>query len=622
MGTKFPEDEKKTVDKKDEKGNEKIIKFIINKNYKVIKKLGSGGFGSVHLIDINDKSYALKVIKDIDKENINKCKEEANILSSLNSEYIVKYYDSCTINDNFYILMEYAGDFNLKAYIKSYKEKGQLIEEKIIEKIIKQICLGLKQIHNNRIIHRDLKPENIFINNENEIKIGDFGISKKLVSKVYANSKSGTLFYMAPEIIKNEKHNNKVDIYSLGCIVYELFTLNEYYIDKIIDGKEGKINLDIYNEKWQNLINLLIHKDYDERPDIDTIYNYIINATEKNEILLTLKIEQRDVGKKTDILGYGLNLEINELNTNIYINHKKKKSMKYFTPEKEGIYEIKLIFYFSIKDCSGMFNHCYSLQSVDFSSFNTKNVTNMANIFLCCCGLESINFSSFDTGNVSDMHNFFYGCYNLKSVDLSSYDTKNVKSMEYMFEGCRNLKTIDLSSFNTKNVISLSGMFSNCINLESINLSSSFDTGNVNNMHSLFNDCNNLISIDLSSIDTKNVTIMNNMFRGCNNLKTIDLSSFNTKNVISMSHMFSNCINLESINLSSSFDTKNVLDMSYMFFNCNNLKSLDLSPFDIRLVKDMCCIFCFCSNLKKINVSNKSLKKFINEKYRNIIISN
>ena len=78
--------------------------------------------------------------------------------------------------------MEYCDVQNLNFLINKHKEKSELIEEKIIYNIIKQICLGLKEIHSKNIIHRDLKPENIFMNKNNEIKIGDFGISKELYS--------------------------------------------------------------------------------------------------------------------------------------------------------------------------------------------------------------------------------------------------------------------------------------------------------------------------------------------------------------------------------------------------------------------------------------------------------
>ena len=86
---------------------------------------------------------------------------------------------------------------------------------------------------------------------------------------------AGKFQYLAPEIIKGKKYTNKVDIYSFGCIIYELFTLNEYYIDIVIDHHDGKINTDIYNPKWQTIIDLLLKNDYHERPTVEEIYNYI-----------------------------------------------------------------------------------------------------------------------------------------------------------------------------------------------------------------------------------------------------------------------------------------------------------------------------------------------------------
>ena len=120
--------------------------------------------------------------------------------------------------------MEYCSRLNLRDYIN--KNKNKLIEENILYNIIKQICIGIREIHNKYIIHRDLKPENIFMNNKNDIKIGDFGISKQYNSnKEYTTTlnKAGTIEYCAPEIKKNGICNKKSDIYSLGCIIYELF---------------------------------------------------------------------------------------------------------------------------------------------------------------------------------------------------------------------------------------------------------------------------------------------------------------------------------------------------------------------------------------------------------------
>ena len=240
-----------------------------NKDEKII---GKGAYGKVYLIENNGKKYALKKIfsEMLEKEELLFFEKESKILSSLNDEYIIKYYYSFKENHYFNIIMEYGGN-NLKQFIANYKEKNQLIGEKIILDIIKQICLGIKAIHKNKIIHRDLKPENIFINENNKIKIGDFGISKKLeTNKTARHSNIGTEYYMAPEIRKRQQYNNKVDIYSLGCIIYELFTLNEYYEDKL-DDKICKIDLEVYDKKWQELIDSLMKRDYHERPNIDEV---------------------------------------------------------------------------------------------------------------------------------------------------------------------------------------------------------------------------------------------------------------------------------------------------------------------------------------------------------------
>ena len=216
---------------------------INSKEYKIIEIIGRGGFGIVYKLEKHNEYFAFKKISiaNLLIEEVNKFLEEAKILATFNNEYIVKYYYSFIEKDYFNILMEFAGNSNLKQFIKNYRNKNQLIEEKIIIDIITQICLGLKEIHQNNIIHRDLTPENIFINENNKIKIGDFGVSKRLnTNNQYAITGTGKHHYNAPEIEKGEKYDYRADMYSLGCIIYELFTLNEYYIDKL-DDKTCKI---------------------------------------------------------------------------------------------------------------------------------------------------------------------------------------------------------------------------------------------------------------------------------------------------------------------------------------------------------------------------------------------
>ena len=267
---------------------------INSKEYKIIEIIGRGGFGIVYKLEKDNEYFAFKKISiaNLLIEEVNKFLEEAKILATFNNEYIVKYYYSFIEKDYFNILMEFAGNSNLKQFIKNYRNKNQLIEEKIIIDIITQICLGLKEIHKNNIIHRDLTPENIFINENNKIKIGDFGVSKRLnTNNQYAITGTGKHHYNAPEIEKGEKYDYRADMYSLGCIIYELFTLNEYYIDKL-DDKTCKIYI-LYDKIWQELIDLLLKKDYHDRPTIDDVYNkYILKKDIDLVLLLNINYEK------------------------------------------------------------------------------------------------------------------------------------------------------------------------------------------------------------------------------------------------------------------------------------------------------------------------------------------
>ena len=141
---------------------------IKGKEYEIKKELGKGGFGRViQVLNKSDnKYYAIKeiIIKPEMQDKLENIKKEADILSKFDCNNIVKYYDSYLDKDKFYILMEYCDGQNLRDFINEHKKNNELIEEDILYNIIKQICLGIKEIHEKNIIHRDLKPENIFMN--------------------------------------------------------------------------------------------------------------------------------------------------------------------------------------------------------------------------------------------------------------------------------------------------------------------------------------------------------------------------------------------------------------------------------------------------------------------------
>ena len=250
-------------------------------------------------------------------------------------ENIVQYIDNEESDDCLKIIMEFGGDSNLKKFIKKQKKKNFLIDEEIISKIIIQICFGLKEIHSKEIMHKDLTPENIFIDETNyKIKIGDFGISTK---EKTSKEPKGKPYYLAPEIEKGEEYNNKIDIYALGCIMYELFTLNVYYINKNRDNDVKKIDFDVYKKKWQNLTASLLDNDYNKRPDISKVvgqidkYLYKTKENEKNEIKLDLIINEQDVGKEIYFLNdKNEDKKIGEIIKEIYINDNKGNNINYF----------------------------------------------------------------------------------------------------------------------------------------------------------------------------------------------------------------------------------------------------------------------------------------------------
>ena len=261
---------------------------IKNQKFNVIEKLGKENLErSVYKVE-SEKDHNIYIIKKIEilglkEEEKNKIMNEAKILENINHKNIVKLIDYDQDNEYFNILMEYCKGNDLEKFIEIHKEKNEKIKESIICNIVLGICLGLEEIHKKNIIHRDVKPANIIIDDNYQIKIVDFGVSKKIENNNILTKYVGTSYYMAPEIIKGEKYNHKVDIWAFGCIIYELLTLKVCFQDenllalfnKIINGIHENINSKEYNPKWKDLVDLLLKKNYNERPDIKEIKNII-----------------------------------------------------------------------------------------------------------------------------------------------------------------------------------------------------------------------------------------------------------------------------------------------------------------------------------------------------------
>ncbi|KAJ4458881.1 putative Serine/threonine-protein kinase Nek2 [Paratrimastix pyriformis] len=155
---------------------------------------------------------------------------EVNILRELRHPNIVRYYDRIIDKSNakIYIFMEFCDGGDLGAIIKKCIDEHTQIDEEIIWRILSQMLLALAECHRHRpnaILHRDIKPRNIFLNQQKIAKLGDFGLARILHDNSMAFTFCGSPYYMSPEQTSDAPYNEKTDIWSLGCVIYELAAL-------------------------------------------------------------------------------------------------------------------------------------------------------------------------------------------------------------------------------------------------------------------------------------------------------------------------------------------------------------------------------------------------------------
>ncbi|XP_043388440.1 serine/threonine-protein kinase Nek3 isoform X4 [Chelonia mydas] len=195
--------------------------------YTMLKVLGEGSFGRVLLVfhKSSDQKYAMKEIRlPKSPSDVQNSRKEAILLSKMKHPHIVAYKESFEADGHLYIVMEYCDDGDLMQKIKY--QRGKLFPEDTILHWFVQMCLGVKHIHDRRVLHRDIKSKNIFLTQNGKVKLGDFGSARLLTNPMaYACTYVGTPYYVPPEIWENMPYNNKSDMWSLGCILYELCAL-------------------------------------------------------------------------------------------------------------------------------------------------------------------------------------------------------------------------------------------------------------------------------------------------------------------------------------------------------------------------------------------------------------
>ena len=258
------------------------------REYQILEKIGKGTFGTVYKVKKYNESF-LYVIKQIPlneltEEQINQVNTEAKLLSLINSNFVVKYFESFIDNYELFIVMEYCDNGDLYHFLQEQQIKSTPLKEDLVWQIFIKITLGLSTIHKMKILHRDLKTLNIFLNKDMGVKIGDLGIAKQLNQGSFANTLIGTPYYISPEMCEDKPYNQKSDVWALGCILYELCTFRHPF-DATNQGalflKIMKENPEpifaCYSSNLQKLVNQILEKNYEKRPScLDILNNPIV----------------------------------------------------------------------------------------------------------------------------------------------------------------------------------------------------------------------------------------------------------------------------------------------------------------------------------------------------------
>jgi len=310
-------------------------------DYDVVCTIGSGSYGTCKKIK-RKTDGKIRVWKELEygsmtDEEKKLLVSEVNLLRELKHPNIVRYHDRIIDRGStkIYIVMEFCEGGDLAAYILKYRKQRKFVDEAFIWKALYQLSLALSECHlqsrgGSSVLHRDLKPANVFLDSNNNCKLGDFGLARVLNHDTsFAKTFVGTPYYMSPELVNRTNYNQKSDIWSLGCLIYELTALMPPFLAanqkllamKIKDGHYRPIPTH-YSKDLETIIKKMLTVVESKRPTIEDILNCqgIRNyleppvANDKRTSMPTLDdLDNESLKKKEEQLRkWSLDLEIKE----------------------------------------------------------------------------------------------------------------------------------------------------------------------------------------------------------------------------------------------------------------------------------------------------------------------
>ncbi|EDV22762.1 uncharacterized protein TRIADDRAFT_28308 [Trichoplax adhaerens] len=199
---------------------------VTKKTFRLYRVLGKGGFGEVCACQsrCTGKMYAMK---KLEKKRVKKRKGEAmalnekQLLYQMNSNFVVNLAYAYETKDALCMVLTIMSGGDLKFHIHNMNAQSGLTMDRAVF-YAAEILLGLQHLHSERIVYRDMKPENILLDDAGHVRISDLGLAIHIPSSETVKGRVGTVGYMAPEVVKNERYTFSPDWWGLGCIIYEM----------------------------------------------------------------------------------------------------------------------------------------------------------------------------------------------------------------------------------------------------------------------------------------------------------------------------------------------------------------------------------------------------------------